>query len=333
MAGVSLVELMISMVLGLIIIAALVTVFASTSAARNELERTSRQIENGRFAMELLSDDLRIAGFYGELNVAQVAPAASLLDPCSTNVADWTGAINLPVQGYDNGASAPGCIPASLKAGTDILIVRRAATCEAGIGSCPAVVANTPYFQVSKCSTESAATPFSIGMQGTATFALRARNCTATAGLRQYVVHIYFVSTNNGSGQPIPTLKRLEFNGTTFVEAPLVEGIEELNIEYGIDNDGDGAPNAYTTNPSTYTYAGCLACNAWDNWANVVTARVSLLARNVDASPNYTDTKTYSLGLDATGAAVTVTPGGAYRRHVYSGLVRVVNASQRRERP
>ena len=334
MAGVSLIELMISMVLGLIIIAALVTVFASTSAARNELERTSRQIENGRFAMELLSDDLRVAGFYGELNVAQVAPAASLIDPCSTTVADWTSAINLPLQGYDNGASAPTCIPASLKAGTDILVVRRAATCEAGVGTCPALVSNTPYFQVSKCATEAVGTPFAIGLQGTAAFTLKARNCTATAGLRQYVVHIYFVSTDNGAGQAIPTLKRLEFNGTAFVESPLVEGIEYLNIEYGMDNDGDGTPDAYTANPTTYTYSGCAACNAWNNWANVVTARVSLLARNVDASPNYTDTKSYSLGLDAAGAAVTIAAtGDPFRRHAYSGLVRVVNASQRREKP
>ncbi|MEP7070444.1 MAG: hypothetical protein ABI789_14440, partial [Usitatibacter sp.] len=112
-AGVSLVELMISIVLGMLLIAALTTVFASTSAARNELERTSRQIENGRFAMELLSDDLRVAGFYGELNVKQLAVPAALPDPCSTTVSDWADAITIGVQAYDNGASKPTCIPSS----------------------------------------------------------------------------------------------------------------------------------------------------------------------------------------------------------------------------
>ena len=72
MAGVSLVELMIAVTLGLMVLATLASVFASTSASRNELERTSRQIENGRFAMELMGDDLRLAGFYGELAVNAV---------------------------------------------------------------------------------------------------------------------------------------------------------------------------------------------------------------------------------------------------------------------
>ena len=333
--GVSMVELMISIALGMIVIAALVTVFASTSAARTELERTSRQIENGRFAMELMGDDLRVAGFYGELNVAQVAPAGSLIDPCSTTVTDWISAINLHIQAYDNGASAPTCIPANLKAGTDILVVRRVETCEAGVAGCPAAAPGVAYFQVSKCATEAVATPFTIGLQGTASFTLKNKNCTTVASLRQYVVHIYYVATDNGRipPAPIPTLTRLDFNGATFTVTPLVEGIEELNIEYGMDNDADGAPDAYTANPSTYTYSGCAACNAWNNWPNVVTARISLLARNIDESPKYTDAKTYSLGLDASGAAVTKTPADAFRRHAYSGLVRVVNASQRREKP
>ncbi len=333
MAGVSLVELMISIVLGMMVIAALVTVFASTSSARNELERTSRQIENGRFAMELIGDDLRVAGFYGELNVAQVAPAGSLLDPCSTAVADWTGAINLGVQAYDTGTSAPSCVPSSLKAGTDILVVRRVETCEAGVGTCPAAVNGVAYFQVSKCATESVTTPFVIGLKGTAVFNLTNKDCTTTAALRQYVVHIYFISKNNGASELVPTLKRLEFDGATFTEKPLVEGIEELNIEYGMDNDNDGAPDAYTADPSNYTYTGCAACNSWNNWPNVVSARVSLLARNIEASPNFTDSKTYTLGNDASGAAVTVAPADGYRRHAYSGLVRVVNTSERRERP
>ena len=334
-AGVSLVELMISIVLGMLLIAALTTVFASTSAARNELERTSRQIENGRFAMELLSDDLRVAGFYGELNVKQLAVPAALPDPCSTTVADWSSAIAIGVQAYDNGASKPACIPSSWKAGTDVLVVRRTSTCEAGVGSCPAANAAYANFQVSKCATESATTPFAIGIgaKSTAPFTLTNKNCTTVAEVRQYLVHIYYISTNNGDGAAIPTLKRLEFNGTAYTESPLVEGIEELNIEYGIDNDNDGAPDAYTANPSTYTYAGCATCTAPINWSNVVSARVSLLARNIETSPNYTDTKTYSLGLDSAGAAVTVTPGGAFRRHAYSGLVRVVNSAERRETP
>jgi len=133
MAGVSLIELMISILLGMLVLAALVQVFASTSASRTELERTSRQIENGRFAMDVLSDEIRMAGFYGEYNLAQEGIPATIPDPCSTVATDWKLAMRIHLQGFDNGTGVPACVPGNRKAGTDVLVVRRAATCQAGI--------------------------------------------------------------------------------------------------------------------------------------------------------------------------------------------------------
>ena len=357
MQGISMVELMIAMVLGLIVLAGLASIFANSSAARSEMERSSRQIENGRFAMELISDDLRMAGFYGELNVRSVTATAALQDPCSVDPVVWARALSVGIQGYDNGVGAPTCMPGDLKPGTDILVVRRAGTCEAGAAGCDAAANGLPYVQVSKCSPENVgglgtSTPYKIGIRGgtvvgqqivagiipLANFNLHLRNCTATAGIRRYYVRIYYISTDNGNGVAIPTLKRLDLRPTAgspdWVVTPLVEGIEELNIEYGMDTNADGAPDFYNTDPNTFTNAGaCATCNPYSNWFNVVTARVSLLARNIDPSPNYTDTKTYTIGRNAAGADVTVTPGGAYRRHAYTGLVRVVNIAQRRETP
>lgn len=338
MAGISIVELMIAMVLGLLVLAGLASIFAGSSAARAEMERSARQIENGRFAMELIGEDLRMAGFYGEFNVATLPVPGALPDPCSTNVADWQAAMPVSIQGYDNGAGFPSlCLPGNVKSGTDMLVVRRAATCEASTPNCEPLVGNAPYIQVSKCSDstppENVATPFVLGLQGSAPFSLRLRDCVSRAGLRRYHVRVYYISTDNGDGVAVPTLKRLETNGLVWTESPLVEGIEELNIEYGIDWDGDGNPNDYTTDPTNYTAAGCASCNAPNNWFNVVTARVNLLARNIDPSPNYVDTKRYVLGYDAGGSEITVSPGGPYRRHAYNGVVRVVNVGQRREKP
>ena len=122
--------------------------------------------------------------------------------------------------------------------------------------------------------------------------------------------------------------------GDDWVQTPLVEGIEELNIEYGIDADGDGNPEFYNANPNTFTNGGaCATCTPYNNWFNVVTARVSLLARNIEPSPNYKDPKDYTVGRNAAGADVIVSPADAYRRHAYTGLVRIVNIAQRREAP
>jgi type IV pilus assembly protein PilW len=356
MAGVSLIELMIAMTLGLIVLAALVSVFANSSAARSEMERSARQIENGRYAVELLTDDLRHAGFYGEATVRSGVPTsaspgsiatpktigvpAAMPDPCSTDPNVWFDAMLLAVQGYDNGSGigATACGLPSRKPNTDVLVVRRVSTCEAGVGTCAATANGQPYLQVSKCSTETPLTPFTIGAMGAIGFPLTVKDCATRAGMRQYLVHIYYISTNNGAGVAIPTLVRMDFNGAGFAPVPLVEGIEEFNVEYGIDNDGDGAPNDYTPNPDGWAGppGGCVpagSCTQVANWSNVVSVRLFLLARNIDPSPGYVDAKTYTLGHDALGGMITVTPGDAYRRHVYSSLVRVVNSAERRDTP
>jgi type IV pilus assembly protein PilW len=147
---------------------------------------------------------------------------------------------------------------------------------------------------------------------------------------REYYVHIYYIATDNGRGESIPTLKRLELvrssaSAATWDVVPLVEGIENLQFLYGVDTTTpmDGVPDEYVANPGSA-----------DRWNRVMTVQFFLLARNIESSPNYTDGKTYTLGKDATGTAITVAaPGDGYRRHVYSGLVRIMNPASRRDVP
>ncbi len=331
-AGISLVELMISLTLGLILLAALLTVFSNSSSARAELERTSRQIENGRYAVQVLANDLRVAGFYGELGVGSLPIPAVLPDPCSTDPAVWNAAIPLHLQGYDLGGGAPTCLPIDAKPGSDLLVVRRVKTCVAGTGTCENVAAGKPYIQNSLCNTD--ATQYVLDFDGAVAFPLRLKDCATPAGRREYMVNLYYISTNNGSGQNVPTLTRLELNGAAFVPVPLVEGIEEINIEYGLDNDGDGQPDAYSADPTTYTYPGCTTCTPGNNWSNVVTVQLHLLARSVDISPGHTDTRTYRLGVNAAGVPVVVGPkNDRYRRNAYTAMVRIANAAGRRDAP
>jgi len=333
MTGLSLVELMISIVIGLLLLVAVTSIFVNTSASRNEIERTSRQIENGRYAVELLSDDVRLAGFFGELDVSTIASPGALPDPCSAVLTDLQASLPLHLQGYPGGAGAPACIPA-IKSNTDILVVRRTRACVAGVSGCPGTVAGSPYMQVSLCESEAPSTPYVLGLSGTASFSLRLRDCSTSSSLRQYFKNIYFVSSTNGAGQNIPTLKRLEFTGAGFTETPMVEGIEFFRVSYGIDNNNDGFPDAYTPDPASYTYAGCPSCTAVENWRNVMTAQIYVLARNIEATLGYSDSKTYNLGNDSAGNPIVVGPfSDGFRRHVYTNTVRVVNPSGRRDIP
>ncbi len=325
--GLSLIEMMVSMTLGLIVLSGVLIVFVNSSAARNEVERTTRQIENGRYASELLSEDLRVAGFYGRLDPTSVgltAPAA-LLDPCSLTVDDWKTGMLLQVQGYDGTAFASAnCTLTNYKTGTDVLVIRRARTCSADSTTCtPDVTAGTPYVQVSQCATQ--LTKYALDVYpavGTAPFDLQTKTCDAAtpAPKREYYVHIYYVATDNGRGASVPTLKRLELVGglaPSFTIVPLVEGVEDLQFVYGVDTNNDGAPDQYAADPGTVA-----------RWMNVMTVQFFVLARNLETTPNFTDSKTYTL------AGTTVGPfSDGYRRHVYSGLVRIMNASGRRDTP
>jgi type IV pilus assembly protein PilW len=330
--GFSLIELMVSMALGLMLVAMLGTIFANTSGARAELQRSSQMVDNGRYAVDLLTEDLQIAGFFGELNVGALALPAALPDLCSTAPVDWAAAMPVHVQGYDEGANPPTCMPNSVVANTDILAVRRGRTCVAGTAGCEAIVASQLYLQVGLC--DALTNSFVVGIAGDIAWPLLTKDCVTIAGRRRYVGHIYFVSTDNGSGVSIPTLKRLEFNGAGYTEVALVEGIERLQIEYGMDTDGDGSPDTYTADPTTYAPAGCAVCSAPANWSNVVTVKLHVLSRATEISPGYVNNKVYELGLNAARAPIRVGPfNDAYRRHVYSAAVRIMNPSGRRDTP
>jgi type IV pilus assembly protein PilW len=333
-AGLSLVELMVSVTLGLIVLSGVLVVFANSSASRNEVERTTRQIENGRYASEILSDDIRLAGFYGEFDPSTLAaPGALPADPCSVTVADWNSWIPVYVRGYDGaGFTSTNCALTNRKAGTDVLVIRRSRTCTANSTTCtPDVMAGTPYLQVSSCATQ--VTKYALDIQpssGSGAFTMQTKTCSSgtLSAKREYYVHIYFIATDNGRGDNVPTLKRLELVGNpsgtpTFNLVPLVEGIENLQLVYGVDTNSDGAPDEYVTDPATVA-----------RWLSVMTVQFNILARNIETSPNFVDTKTYTLGKDSTGAAQTFGPfNDGYRRHVYSGLVRIMNPAGRRDAP
>jgi len=63
--GFSLVELMIALLIGLIIAIGVVQIFSATRATYQLDESLARAQENGRFALEFLSQDVRHAGYAG----------------------------------------------------------------------------------------------------------------------------------------------------------------------------------------------------------------------------------------------------------------------------
>ncbi len=202
--GFSLIELMIGITLGLLVVAAVGTIFANNYRTRSETEKTNLQIENGRYATQLLTDDRRIAGYYGDLDPASVATPAVLPDPCDITTATLISAVALPVQGVDNAAAVPTCLT-DVKTGTDIFVDRRASSCVQGTSGCAS--GSYEFFQTALCSTS--ANQYLISAS-TGSLNLTAKDCATTADIRSYRTNIYFVANNNQTGDGIPTLKVAE---------------------------------------------------------------------------------------------------------------------------
>lgn len=343
--GFTLVELMVAITLGLFLMIGLISLLVSTVGSRSELDKTGRQIENGRYALQLLSEDIQMAGFVGASSstaFATVAPVA-----CPTSIAalgyfamtsPGTSTVPLPIQGL---SSTPSCI-SNVMAGTAMLIVTRVSTTP--VENPASAVAAEAYLQVSTCANDTL--PFAAAAGASAaSFPLMRKDCLPSklAPLRKIVQHVYFVSTCNVCGtDTIPTLKMAEYLDGEMKITPLVEGIENLQLDYGIDMDANGSPDCYTSNPASppATEIAIAVCPqttpAYDwtvaltNWTNVMAIRIHVLARNTEPSGGWTDARTYDMGLAVPAAGPF---NDRIKRHVYSTVARLYNSSGQREIP
>jgi type IV pilus assembly protein PilW len=112
---------------------------------------------------------------------------------------------------------------------------------------------------------------------------------------------------------------------TAFRIVPLVEGIEYLKLEYGVD-DAPGTANTTTGLIGDATVNSYTALPA--DWTTVIASRVYILARNTEGSLGFVDDKTYNLGTVSVPAF-----NDNVKRHVYQAEVRLTNVAGRREIP
>jgi type IV pilus assembly protein PilW len=360
-AGFTLIELMVSVVVGMVIVASLALMFANNSRARQEMEKTSQQIENGRYTTQTLRDDLRLAGYYGELNPKLLSAPASVPDPSATDDASVSAALPLSVQGYHFGkdSASYSTLPTGvsslltdIRPNTDVLVVRRVSTCYSGPttaeSSCSSMDTSlNKYFQTTLCSTHltnitDATKLFVIGEDSavfkttnpsvstyTPTFFAQ-KDCSTAAVTRAFYLHIYYIANNDVSGDGIPTLKMVSLGATAFNSpVALAEGVETLQIEYGVDSTGDGSPDAWTTDPSAGAANAAAAVAAW---SQVTAVKLHVLARNTQSSTGqFIDSRSYVLGSTASTDNTFGPYNDGYKRHVYTTVVRLVNVAGRLE--
>ncbi|MDM9653339.1 PilW family protein [Pseudomonas wenzhouensis] len=358
-SGLSLVELLVSVAISLLIMVAILQLYLDISRTNDEMAKTNAQIENGRFTIQLLQDEIAHAGFWGgyvppfdDLTSAAMPVGAPVLmpgtprtspDPCDQDIDTWTAdekdaLVGIPIQVFD--AALIGCSMSGKKADTDVLVARHAALST----GCDV---DQPCFQTTFCSDDMPDYRLDEGP----TTLLKARDCLTdtSADARGYVSNVYYIKDASG----VPTLMRQAFGETS--AQPLIEGIEGFKVELGIDdvsktgdsvvygeavdfgddpanrstpaNRGDGIPDSFVRCPT----GGCSV----EQLRNVVAVKLFVLVRNLRETPGYDDGKKYCLA-SACDSADLFTPAAderKYKRHLFTTTIRLNNVAGRRETP
>jgi len=291
--GLTLVELMVAAVIGLILTGGAIQIFLSSKKAFATTDAVSRVQENGRYALQFMARDIRGAGFWGCAQDVEMA-----------NQTQYTGGgtppFNFggdPIVGTEGASGAPDSLTmrmaaqdrrkalvkqmpntsanlffssvANVKAG-DIMIIT---DCEAA-----------DIFMVSGVNSNNANLGHNTGNTYNGVVNKQkefSRNYGTSATAYSAREKTYSIGTTPGGE---PALVRT----TNGVSEVLVAGISDMQLTYGVDTDNDETVNVYVAAPDV------------GNWNNVLAVRIALLVRSKD--DNVLDTpETYSYN----GATVT----------------------------
>lgn len=335
--GFSVVELMVAMALSLLLLAGVIAVFASSRASYDTTDRLSRIQENGRFALDKIVRDLRAAGFMG----CAREPTYMVTTLNSATELEWDFLGGGGVQGFQYTGTGPTFAPSlsstkvpNAAEGSDVLVVRRPEwgaqplrlQADMADGTDDISVPNTSS---SGLNTGDIALIYSCEAQayfqvtsfagGTITHGVGGATSTSPGNASddlQYAFRTnaevipvetvtYYIRASS-SGPPGTTSLWRRIGANTPEE--LVEGVEQMQLRFGEDTNGDAVVDVYRTADDVVS------------WNDVYSVEVALLVRSLEEFGGDSDQETYEL-LDVTVAA----PGDRRLREVFSATVGIRN--------
>ena len=323
--GMTLIELLVAMALGSFLLLGAMTVFTQGQAAFRVNESTARLQERARLALAFLEDDVRMAGHFGlttrtgdidnRASPSQpVPPGLVVRNDCGRN---WAIDLDAPVAGTNNGFGWSGCMPYQQpQSDADTLVVRR--TSEFSTPP-PTLRRGTLYVQSAHFGRgiifDGAAPPPEPPESQSRSFQLLSRG--------------YYVSQRSSldtPDNPVPSLRMKTLAGSSLgpriVDQEVVPGVEDLQVQFGVDTDrvgeaGRGSVNRYV-NPDDPLLDP--DDPAFLPEARVLAVRVWLRVRADHPEQGYSDTNEYAYADQEQTA-----PNDAYRRTVVSRTIRLRN--------
>ena len=289
--GISLVEIMVALVISLFLLCGIIQVYLANKTSYSFSNALSRIQENGRYSLDIMAQDLRMAGFFGcaTFDPTDTSNVVNNLNPAGAGFDDvdflgggllegtdndgLNGSDSITLRGakpgqvnvfppYNVSTSAaifvgPG---SSLDIGDIVMVsncrgadIMQVSNLQSAAGNLTTVIHNTGAgptpgnFNPDNCKGGNAHCLSQTYGADASMFELQAVTYTIAVG---------------ASGEP--ALWRSE-NGTNL---ELIDGIEQMQILYGIDTDNDDYPNRYVVS------------TAVPDMLDVISVRLMLLARS-----------------------------------------------------
>lgn len=309
--GFSLIELFISLAIGLALFAGVLSVFVGMRTTSSETSSFGNMQETGRFAISVLTDDLMRQGFWGDMYGSLERSALSGV-PATPGSECVGGGFNNGTFPANNtplhfralwGATATVTNPISCinnaKLQSDVIQIKRTI-------SSPVLAAAMNadrYYLVTNSTTGQI-------IDGADPVPASINNAT----IWEYQHHVYYVSDDSAGGQNYPVLNRIMLvNGMD--DEPLIDGVEMVKFMYGVDVDNDSIVD-------TYVAANNMTQAFWDNEfdSRIRSVKMFVLVRDIEPDSNYTNRTVYQLG-DTTLNAFN----DNYRRMLFSSTVTLFN--------
>jgi type IV pilus assembly protein PilW len=308
------VELLVAMLLSAILGGAIITVFVNNSQSFKQDENILRMQDDARHALREIAFDVSMAGHYGDLLLpGSVTPDAGLTvaqDCGPAGDVNWiyrvseVGTSNsLSVMALDNATNAQAAGQHSCFAGGEVLEGTDIVSIKRVVGGSAAALRNGGVYLRTNGTV---GLLFREPMAGAPSIPVVAPR--ADWEFRPRIYYIRQFSNTPGDGIPALCRKALTGAGPSMTTECIATGIENLQIEYGIDTNSDGQPNVYLQNPTLVQIQ------------DAVSARIFVLARTTEIDTRYTNAKTFSISNSPDYA-----PSDSFHRRVFSTSVSIQN--------
>lgn len=310
--GISLVELMVGLTIGLLLLGGLIQLFVGSKSAYTTMTGISRVQEGGRISIERIKYNMRMAGNIGCSNLTALYPNNVTGNAFFNNITAVQGNNNLT-------GGTPGVDPVD---GTDTLTITyarpsdtelngdmTAKTADIPINGNPDNLAANDYLLITDCENADF-----LQATGVATTTITHSSALTkpyldnalVASMQSITYSVIDTGRDDRHGNDVLSLFETPLGGNP---VEIVNGVEDLQVTYGEDTSNDGWVDVYV-DAATVT-----------NWNNVFSVRIQLLVATDEDIGSVKRPYT-----DLTGTAVA-DPGDFKIRRRFTSTVNLRNRS------